>query len=50
MSLFFIYKIGEEGGRTRGLVWGSWYEWEGGEGGESAWEGEYSANTVYTCM
>jgi hypothetical protein len=23
---------------------------EGGESGERAWEGEYGANTVYTCM
>jgi hypothetical protein len=28
----------------------SWYQWEGGGGGEKVWEGEYGANTVYTCM
>jgi hypothetical protein len=46
---FFFYKIGEQeqnrscrgGGRVQ----------VGGEGcGKSTWEGEYSANTMYTCM
>jgi hypothetical protein len=27
-----------------------WYQWEGGGGGEMLKEGEYGANTVYTCM
>jgi hypothetical protein len=25
---------------------GVWYQWEWGRGGERAWKGEYSANTV----
>jgi hypothetical protein len=29
--------------------WGrGWYQWEGERGGERTWEGEYSANIVYT--
>jgi hypothetical protein len=33
-----------------GTGWGACYQWEGAGSGESVWEGEYSANTVYTCM
>jgi hypothetical protein len=51
--IFFFYKIREKEGR-KGPVWvGAGEELvpvrEGGGGGESVWEGEYSANTVYTC-
>jgi hypothetical protein len=34
-------------------VWGSWYQWEGeekGESGEKVWKGEHSANTLYMCI
>jgi hypothetical protein len=27
-----------------------WYQWEGRGGGERVKDGEYGANTVYTCM
>jgi hypothetical protein len=46
-SVFFFYKIRELEGRTDPVYW---YQWEQGECGERAWEGEYSANTVYTCV
>jgi hypothetical protein len=29
---------------------GAWYQWEEGSSGENVWEGEYSANTIYTYM
>jgi hypothetical protein len=44
----FFYKIGEHEGRTN-PDW-VWYQWEGGGGGKKSHEGEYGANTVYTCM
>jgi hypothetical protein len=31
-------------------VRGDWYQWEREGGGERVWEGEYSANTMYTCI
>jgi hypothetical protein len=46
--LFFFYKIREQEGRTS-PVWGGWYQWKWGGGGERVWEGEYGANTVSTC-
>jgi hypothetical protein len=27
-----------------------WDQWEGRRSGERMWEGEYSANSIYTCM
>jgi hypothetical protein len=27
-----------------------WYQWEWGGGGEKAWEGKYSSNTLHTCI
>jgi hypothetical protein len=49
MSFFlFFYKIKEQEGRT-GTVWGL-VPVVGGRYGERVWEGEYSANTVYTCV
>jgi hypothetical protein len=48
---FFFYKIGEQECRTGPVLGGGgWYQCEGGGGGERAWEGEYGANIVYTCM
>jgi hypothetical protein len=47
-----FYKIGEQEGET-GPVCGwdlGWYQWERGECGEIVKEGEYGANTVYTCV
>jgi hypothetical protein len=32
------------------LSLGDWSQWEGGGDEERVWEGEYSANTAYTCM
>jgi hypothetical protein len=43
ISLFFLYQIREQEGR----IWGgggSWYQWEGGGGGEMVKEGEYVTN------
>jgi hypothetical protein len=45
LLLLLLYKIGEYEGRT-----GGWYQWEEGGRREMAWDGEYGANTVYTCM
>jgi hypothetical protein len=45
----FLYKIREQGGRT-GPAWGDWYQWAVGRDGEMVKEGEYGANTVYTCI
>jgi hypothetical protein len=39
--------------RTGGLnksCLGGWCQWEGRGGRERVWEGEYGANTVYSCM
>jgi hypothetical protein len=47
--VFFFYKIEEQEGRTS-PVWGGSYQWEVGRSGEKVKEGEYVANTVYTCM
>jgi hypothetical protein len=46
---FFFYKTGEQESGSC-TVWGGWYQWEGRGYGERVWEGEYGANTVYTCM
>jgi hypothetical protein len=47
---FSFYKIGEQNGGT-GPAWGGgWLPWVGAGGGERVWQGEYSTNTVYTCM
>jgi hypothetical protein len=46
LFLFFLYKIGEQDlPGVEGLV-----PMEGRVGGEIGKEGEYGANTVYTCM
>jgi hypothetical protein len=46
MSLIFFYKIrGQEGGTDP--VWGVGISGDGKGYGESVWEGEYGANTVY---
>jgi hypothetical protein len=50
MSFFFCYKIKEQEGGPRSYLGEGWYQWAGGRGGESVQKGEYSANTVYTCM
>jgi hypothetical protein len=49
MSFFFFYKIKEQEGRP-GPAWGEGYQWVGEEYGERVKEGEYSTNTVYTCI
>jgi hypothetical protein len=48
MLFFFFYKIWAQEGGT-GPVWGL-TSVGGGRGGERVSEGEYSANTVFTCM
>jgi hypothetical protein len=51
--LFFSFtNIREQEGRIGPTVGdrGGWYQWEGEGVGEREWEGEYSSNTVYTCM
>jgi hypothetical protein len=49
-AIVFLYKIGEQEGKTDPVVVvGVWYQWEGEGGGERVWEGEYGANTGYTC-
>jgi hypothetical protein len=48
MSFFFsFYKTG--GGQNTFCL-GGWYQWEEGESWERVCEGEFSANTVCTCM
>jgi hypothetical protein len=46
-DFFFFYKIGEQEGRT-GPVWEVGASGRGNGG--RAWEGEYGANIMYTCM
>jgi hypothetical protein len=48
-SFFFIYKYERTGGQNRSCL-GGWYQWEGEGCRERVCEGEYVANTVYTCM
>jgi hypothetical protein len=50
MSFFFIHKIREQVGKTSPAWEGGSYQWEGRGGGERVREGEYSENSVYTCM
>jgi hypothetical protein len=47
MSFIFFHKTKEQEGRT-GPDWG--VPVGGGRMWEKAWEGEYGANIVYTCM
>jgi hypothetical protein len=51
MSFFFFYKIGEQENET-GLPLGEGARRWGEQGRvrKRVWEGEYSANSVYTCM
>jgi hypothetical protein len=49
LPVFFLYNIGEQQGGT-GPAWGGWYQWEAGGGREMVKNGEYGANTAYTCM
>jgi hypothetical protein len=50
MSIFFfVYKIRGQEVRT-GSAWGLGTSVQEERGGERVWEGEYGANTVYTCM
>jgi hypothetical protein len=44
MSFFFSFTKSEQ------VLPGEVGTSEGGRGGERPWEGEHSANTVYTCM
>jgi hypothetical protein len=40
-AIVFLYKIGEQEGKTDPVVVvGVWYQWEGEGGGERVWEGE----------
>jgi hypothetical protein len=48
-SSFLIQKWENRRRAEEVLSGGSWYQWEEGGGGEMM-EGEYGANTVYTCM
>jgi hypothetical protein len=47
MSFFSFIKLEN---RRMEQVLPDWYQWEEGGGWERVWEGEYSANTAYTCM
>jgi hypothetical protein len=44
-----FFKQNQTTGRRAGPAWegGSWYQWERGGGGESVWDGEYSASTTH---
>jgi hypothetical protein len=47
---FFFYKIRGQKGRQNRFCLRGWYQWEGKGCGERVKEGEYGANTVYTCV
>jgi hypothetical protein len=50
MSLFFLYKTGEQESGTGPFLEGLAPVGGGGGGGERVWKGEYGANTMYSCM
>jgi hypothetical protein len=47
---FFSFTKSENRRVEQSCLGRDWYQWEGGGGGERAWEGEDGTNTVYTCM
>jgi hypothetical protein len=50
MSFIFSFTKSENKKAEQVLPCRSWYQWEGRRDGERVWEGEYSANTMYTCV
>jgi hypothetical protein len=36
--------------KVRQILFGGWYQWEGGEYEERVCESEYGWNTMYSCM
>jgi hypothetical protein len=48
--LLWTYERREDIKTSNRQIFKSTYQWEVGGGGEKEREGEYSANTVYTCI
>jgi hypothetical protein len=49
-NVFFYIYTKSENWKVEQVLWGEGGGTSGGGRRKKAWEGEYSANTVYTCM